>query len=146
MPFILLAFIVIPIVEIYILIEVGGIIGALNTVMLIILTALAGTALLRSQGLATINEIQQTLSTGEIPAIPIVGGAILLIGGTLLLTPGIVTDAIGLACLIPICRRYIAKRILAKMTFSSSAHQYDASPRPEQSNNIIEGEYKKEDD
>lgn len=151
MPFILLAFILIPVIEIYILIKIGTVIGALNTVILIVLTAIVGTALLRNQGLATINEIQQTLNSGGVPAIPIISGAILLIGGTLLLTPGIVTDLIGLACLIPACRHYLARQVIKRMKFSIMARQHSTSHHPSQShkdlnNNFIEGEYKKEDD
>ncbi len=147
MPFILLAFILIPIIEIYILISVGAVIGTLNTVLLVVLTAIVGTILLRSQGLATINEIQRTLQSGGIPAVPIIGGAILLVGGALLLTPGIVTDLIGLACLVPICRHYLARQILKKMDLSVAINQHHASHHSNQANdNFIEGEYKKEDD
>lgn len=99
--FLLLLFIIVPIVEIYFLIAVGKIIGVWPTVGLVILTAVMGTYLLRRQGLATLQKLQATTQRGEFPAETLLEGIFLLIGGVLLLTPGFFTDAFGFACLLP---------------------------------------------
>ena len=96
-----LAFIVVPIVEIAILIQVGGAIGAWRTVALIVITALIGTALLRAQGLRTLQAAQQSLQRNEMPVRELFDGACLLVAGVLLLTPGFVTDTFGLLLFVP---------------------------------------------
>jgi UPF0716 protein FxsA len=100
-------FLVIPIIEIYLLIKVGGLIGAVPTVFLVVFTAILGAVLLRQQGFATLGRVQASLARGELPAIELLEGALLLIGGALLLTPGFFTDTIGFICLIPRLRRAI---------------------------------------
>ncbi len=108
----LLFFIITPIVEMYLLIQVGGIIGALPTVGLVVLTATLGIWLLRLEGLATLNQVQEKLNRGEIPGRELLEGIMLLIGGALLLTPGFVTDAIGFTCLLPMLRKPIAQWLI----------------------------------
>ncbi len=117
---ILLIFVVMPIVEIWLLFKVGGAIGGFNTIALVILTALAGTALLRKQGLSTLLRAQQRLQQQQLPATEIAEGIFLAIGGALLLTPGFVTDAIGLACLLPLSRRWMIARALAHLARSGA--------------------------
>jgi len=104
---ILLLFIAIPILEIYLLFTVGSLIGVLPTILLIILTAVLGTYLLRAQGLATLQKAQMALQQGQLPADALFEGILLLLGGALLLTPGFFTDAVGFACLIPGLRKYL---------------------------------------
>jgi UPF0716 protein FxsA len=101
----LIAFIAAPIVEIAVFIEVGGRIGVLNTVLTVVLTAMIGTWLLRSQGLRTLNRVQQSLDRNIFPVEEVFDGLCLLVAGVLLLTPGFVTDAMGFLLFIPPFRR-----------------------------------------
>lgn len=114
MPYLLLLFIAMPIVEIALLIRVGGTIGVLPTLAIVVLTAVLGTALLRQQGLATLARARAQLDAGELPARQLVEGLLLVFGGALLLTPGFVTDAFGFACLLPPTRRWLAERLSAR--------------------------------
>ena len=104
-PLLLAIFLVVPIIEIYLLIQVGGIIGAIPTIGLVVLTAVIGAALLRAQGLQTYLRFNQAMGEGRLPATEIMEGIALLIGGALLLTPGFFTDFIGFICLLPFTRR-----------------------------------------
>jgi UPF0716 protein FxsA len=103
-----LAFVAVPIIEITVIIKVGGILGAWPTVGLIILTAAVGTTLVRAQGFQILARAQKSLNNGQFPAAEMVDGMGLLVAGVLLLTPGFVTDALGLALVIPPLRRAIA--------------------------------------
>ena len=107
-----LLFVAVPIAEIYLLLEVGGIIGALPTIGLVVLTAVVGAALVRAQGFSTIQQVRRTMDAGEIPAVAIVEGIFLLVAGALLLTPGFLTDTIGFCCLVPPLRRAIIVRFI----------------------------------
>ncbi|MDH3935199.1 MAG: FxsA family protein, partial [Gammaproteobacteria bacterium] len=91
-PALLLLFLLVPLVEIYLLIQIGGVIGAFPTVMLVVFTAVLGAALARYQGLATLQRLQATIARGETPAIEVFEGVLLLVGALLLLTPGFLTD------------------------------------------------------
>jgi len=113
-PF-LVAFVVVPLVELYILIEVGGVIGALPTIGLCLLTAMLGAALLKQQGLRTLARARSNLNNGQLPAIELFEGVVLAVGGIVLLTPGLVTDAFGFACLVPFTRRWIVAAALRRM-------------------------------
>jgi len=96
-----LAFSIIPAVEIYILIKVGSIIGPLNTLALVILSAMLGAWLARTQGLQTMLKLRENLNQGIMPAEEILDAFIILAAGLTLLTPGFVTDAFGLFLLFP---------------------------------------------
>lgn len=108
-------FVTVPLLELYLLIHVGGLIGIIPTIGICIATAVIGAALMRYQGLQTLIRVQAKLSQGELPAIDMLEGAILLLCGFLLLTPGFFTDAIGFLCLVPKLRRVIATGILKYM-------------------------------
>lgn len=108
-------FIVVPLVELYVLIEVGSQIGALTTILLIILTALGGGLLMRDQGLRVIQQAQAAMAKGEAPERQAIEGVLVFIGGALLLLPGLVTDVLGLLLLIPVIRRAMAKRWLGRV-------------------------------
>lgn len=112
MRFGLLLFITIPILEMYLLIQVGSRIGALPTIGLVVLTATIGLWLLRLEGLATLMRLQERVNQGEVPGRELMEGAMLLVGGALLLTPGFFTDAIGFVCLLPGLRKPIAEWLL----------------------------------
>lgn len=115
MPALLLIFIVVPLVEIYVLIEVGGIIGALPTVLACVGTAIVGGGLLRYQGFQTLRRAQLNMTRGQIPAMEMFEGVALALGGSLLLTPGFMTDAAGFLCLIPWTRRALIAAALRRM-------------------------------
>ena len=150
----LFLFLAIPLVEIYVLIKVGGVIGAPMTVFLVVFTAVLGAWLLRLQGFATLRRIQQTLQQGGLPAMELMEGALLLMAGALLLTPGFFTDAIGFACLVPGIRRALIARVMQRVLASSRQHTstpFEQEPPnagshdPHQSR-TIEGEYTREDE
>lgn len=111
MPYLFLLFIIMPIAEIAVLIQVGGTIGVWTTIGIVILTAVIGTTMLRHQGLATLNKAQMRMQQGEMPAQQMLEGILLLIGGVLLLTPGFITDFFGFATLIPQSREFLAKKL-----------------------------------
>lgn len=108
----LLVFILVPLLEIGLFIEIGGYLGALPTIGLVILTAVLGVSLLRLQGFITLTRVRQKLDHGELPAIDLAEGLILLIAAVLLLTPGFFTDLIGFLSLVPVLRRRVAIRLL----------------------------------
>ncbi|MEM7400477.1 MAG: FxsA family protein [Pseudomonadota bacterium] len=150
-PILMILFLVVPIIEIYLLIEVGGMIGVLPTIALVVLTAVIGASLLKSQGSETYLRFNQALSEGRMPANEILEGVALLIGGALLLTPGFFTDAIGFICLLPFTRRPVVKLIINKFnplanigggafTASNMGGVHSESAHRPRSGDVIEGE------
>ncbi len=142
---ILLSFIVIPIVEIAVFIQVGGAIGVWPTVGLTVLTALVGTTLLRTEGLATLARAQATLAAGEPPVAEMLDGMCILAAGVLLLTPGFVTDTIGLVLFVPMVRRWIGRALWRAFERSGQIHVWGTGgkgggPRPRR-DAVIEGEW-----
>ena len=115
MRFLLLVFIVMPIVEMWLLITVGREIGAWSTIGLVLLTAAVGFSLLRQQGFATLFRARQKMDTGELPAIEMVEAIILAVCGALLVTPGFVTDVVGFIGLVPGFRRWMVSFMISKM-------------------------------
>lgn len=113
-PVLFAAFVIIPIIEIYLLIQVGSLIGALPTIGLVVLTAVLGVALLRTQGLQTYLRLQRSLAEGRYPAAEILEGVALLVGGALLLTPGFFTDFVGFVCLVPLTRQALISWSMAR--------------------------------
>lgn len=108
----LILFVIVPVTELYILIEVGKKIGSLTTIGIIILTGIIGAYLVKSQGFMILRKIQNDLNEGIMPGDSLIQGAIILAGGILLLTPGFVTDIIGFIFLIPVSRRVVKKFLL----------------------------------
>jgi len=107
----ILIFIIVPLMEILLLIEIGSRIGTLNTIFIIILTGILGGSMMRYQGFTIIRNIQEDLSQGRMPTGELINGALVLVGGILLLTPGFFTDAVGFVLLIPATRGFIRKKI-----------------------------------
>jgi len=138
-------FLVMPILEIYLLIQVGSLIGALPTVFLVVFTAVVGAWLLRRQGFATLGRVQAAMARGEIPAIEMLEGAMLLIGGALLLTPGFFTDAIGFVCLIPALRRRVIRWAIRRGAINTSVPGGPKADSREHGPRTIEGEYWEDD-
>lgn len=109
----LMLFVIVPIVELYILVEVGQQIGALNTVAIVVITGIAGASFARSQGTQIIYKIRSMMSEGQIPGKEILQGVMILAGGIMLLTPGFITDILGLTLLFPLTRQFYMKLALA---------------------------------
>ncbi|MHC2994321.1 MAG: membrane protein FxsA [Candidatus Atribacteria bacterium] len=108
----LLLFIIVPVVELYVLIEIGRKIGTLPTVGIIILTGILGAYLVKSQGFLILRKIQNDLNEGILPGDSLIQGSIILAGGILLITPGFITDTIGFVFLIPVGREVVKKYLL----------------------------------
>jgi len=108
-----LIFAIVPVVELALLIKVGTLIGTLNTVVLVIGTAMVGSYLVRMEGLSVFYRFQQNMQEGVFPAEEILDGAMILVAGALLVTPGVLTDIVGFSLVFPISRMAI-KRILRR--------------------------------
>jgi len=120
-------FLVTPILEILLFIEIGGLIGTVPTILIVIVTAIVGSILLRLQGSAVLQRTQQSLRAGEVPVDPVIDGISLLLAGALLLTPGFFTDTVGFLLFVPPLRRAIAKRIFKHMMQSGNVFVVDGS-------------------
>ncbi len=130
MPLLYLFFLLVPLVEIYVLIQVGAVIGALPTVILVVLTAVIGVGLLRSQGLRTWMRAQEQLARGVLPAGELLEGMLLMLAGAFLLTPGFVTDTLGFLLLVPAVRALLIRRLMASGRWQVGAGFGPAGPVP----------------
>lgn len=144
-PVLFLLFLLVPLVELWFLIKVGGWIGALPTVALTVMTAVIGASLARLQGLKTLLRMRQTVARGETPAVEVIEGVLLFAAALLLLTPGFFTDALGFACLLPVIRRPLAWWALQRMTVVTPAGK-TSRPAGRQEPRTLEGEFHREDD
>ena len=120
----IILFIGVPLVELALIIKVGGIIGWLNTIFIALGTGALGAYLMKMQGLMLLWRIQEALNEGRMPADELIEGALLLVGGALLLTPGFITDAVGFALLIPPSRNLLGRWLRAYFS-----HRVVISPR-----------------
>ena len=107
-------FVVVTLAEIYVLVTVGQTIGGLSTVLLVIITAFIGSRLLKQQGWSTMAKAQQSIAEGRTPALEMFEGVVILVSGILLLTPGFITDILGLLGLMPWSRSYFINHFLEK--------------------------------
>ena len=123
-----LAFTMIPAAEIYVLIKIGGFIGALNTVLVIIITGVLGAYLARLQGMHTLYKIQANLRQGIIPTEELLDALIILSAGITLLTPGFLTDIAGLMLLVPFTRFYVKLWLKKKFDRWQNTHDVHFSP------------------
>ncbi|WP_217525582.1 FxsA family protein [Vibrio metschnikovii] len=146
MLILLCLFIALPIIEIAVLIQLGGFLGLWPTLGLILFTALVGAILVRSQGVLTFLSVQQRLQRGEVPAQQIIEGMLLAVAGVLLLTPGFITDGIGMLVLFPIPRARLAYYLMGYLVVNtmsgpdSFSHQSSQS-RPNAEGETFDGEY-----
>ena len=132
-----LIFVLVPIVEIALFIQVGGLIGLWPTLAIVVLTALAGTVLVRSQGLWALGRIRDSFQNLRDPTEALAHGAMILASGLLLLTPGFFTDAIGFLLLIPPVRLAVLAYARARVKVQSFVH---TSAAPRRGNSPAEGE------
>ena len=108
-PILFLIFIIMPLAEIAVLVKVGGIIGVWPTLAIVVLTAMAGTWLLRLQGFQTWQRAQAAIQRGEAPVAEVLDGVFLFAAALLMVTPGLITDAMGFLFLVPPVRHAVAK-------------------------------------
>jgi UPF0716 protein FxsA len=133
-----LLFLLIPLIEIALFIQVGGLIGLWPTLAIVILTAFAGTVLIRSQGAAVMMQLRETMNDLRDPTEPLAHGAMVLFAGALLLTPGFFTDVVGLSLMIPGIRGRIFSFIRQRVTVQT--FEYGEPPRSKDST-VIDAEY-----
>ena len=140
----------VPIAEIALFIEAGRLIGIIPTILLTFGTAVAGTFLMRVQGLATLNRIAQSVEKGEMPIGPAIDGMGIFVAGILLLTPGFLTDALGLLLFVPPIRRGVGRWIFRKLSQSAQVRfsTYGASgpAKPQEPRPAASGGFQKADD
>jgi UPF0716 protein FxsA len=146
-------FIVVPLIELYLIIEVGSHIGALWTVLIVIMTAVIGVQLLRIQGFNTLRRAQQNMAQGSLPAMEMMEGIVLAVGGALLITPGFLTDTLGFLCLIPVTRRAMIRRFMSVSSVHMSGFpgqnagdQPPHQPDSGRGGRTLDGEFRREDD
>ncbi len=113
-PALVVAFVGVPLLEIYVLVQVGQVIGAWWTILLLIVMSVLGTMLIRREGGRAWRALTEALRTGRMPARELTDGGLILVGGTLMLAPGFVTDAFGVLLILPFTRP-VARRLLTGM-------------------------------
>ncbi|HHY0328068.1 TPA: FxsA family protein [Vibrio cholerae] len=152
-PILLFLFIAVPVIEIALFIQVGGVLGVWPTIALVLLTAIVGASLVRSQGLQTLLTVQQRLAQGQLPAQQILEGVMLAVVGVLLLTPGFFTDILGMLVLLPAPRAYFAKQLMSRVVVgnihASGAGFEQPNPFHDRANpngTTYEGEFERKDD
>ena len=115
MGYLLLAFCLIPILELWLLIRIGSVLGASSTILLVLTTGVVGVTLARSQGLRVLIKAQEALDMGQPPSEALFDGVCILVGGLLLLTPGFLTDAVGFCLLLPSTRMWFKSYLRYKI-------------------------------
>jgi UPF0716 protein FxsA len=141
-PLFLLLFVGLPLIELYLLIEVGSVIGALPTIALSILTALIGGTLVRIQGFSVLMRVRDAMARNEVPALELLDGALLLMAGILLLLPGLVTDVVGFLLLVPVLRRLLIARYVRILPAGPASGQGPTGA----DHRVIDGEFRHERD
>lgn len=143
-PALFIFFLLVPLLEIYLLLKVGGVVGVGWTIFAVVFTAVLGAALVRRQGFSTLNRIRSQMDRGELPAMEVFEGVFLLLAGALLLTPGFFTDTIGFLCLTPPFRRAVINYLIRRGTII----QRPAGPGPSgpAQGEPLEGQYRRVDD
>lgn len=138
-----------PLLELYVLIQVGSEIGALSTVLWIILSAIAGVFCIRLAGVATALGVRERMAKGEVPDAAMLTGLLWVIGGVLLFIPGFISDVAGIICVLPPTRHWLIKRMRQGMpqadihaSYRQTYRQHDSD---EHETHVIEGEYERKD-
>lgn len=143
--YLFLAFLLVPIVEIALFIQVGGLIGLWPTLAIVVLTAVLGTVMVRNQGRMALEKLQRSFAELDDPTEPLASGAMILISGVLLLTPGFFTDALGFALLIPAVRAgvfcWLKSRVTVTQFQMGGATRHGPAQDPFAPGDIIDGEF-----
>ncbi len=134
----LIVFIAVPLIEIGLFIQVGGIIGLWPTLLIVLITAITGTWLVRSQGAQTLVNLQGSFHSMKDPTEPLAHGAMILFAGALLLTPGFFTDAVGFLLLFPPFRMFVMQSIRSKLKTSNMNF---STPHENSDGDVIEGQF-----
>jgi UPF0716 protein FxsA len=132
------AFVVVPLVEIYVLIQVGQVIGPWWTILLLVLDSLLGSWLIKREGGRAWQSLRTALETGRMPARELADGALILVGGTLMLSPGFVTDALGILLILPFTRP-VARRLLTRVVAQRLVRNA-RRPGPGSGGSVVRGE------
>jgi UPF0716 protein FxsA len=155
--FLFVLFIIIPIIEIALLIQVSNVIGGFSTIALVVITAILGAKMVKTQGMGALQNVQTQMAQGQMPAKELFTGICVVIAGVLLLTPGIMTDVLGFLLLTPAIRNKLAAGLASQATVRMSARmQQGQSPFAQQSVSTpdqqqmdqpttIDGEYERKD-
>lgn len=109
----LLGFLILPVAELYLLFALAAEIGGFNTLLVVIVTAVVGVAVVRRQGFNSMSRMRQRLQQGQSPAPELLNGMLLGFAGFMLILPGLITDSIGIVMLVPLLRQRIARRMMA---------------------------------
>lgn len=117
----LLLFTCVPLVELYLLLKIGSVIGAVNTILLVIITGVLGAYLAQQEGLRTLDRIRTLMAQGEMPGEPLIDAFLVLVAGFVLITPGILTDLLGFLMLAPATRAPIRRWIRGQLERRFSA-------------------------
>lgn len=139
-------FIVIPLIEIALFIQVGGLIGLWPTLAIVVITAVIGTSLMRSQGARALTEVQQSFARMQDPSKPLAHGAMILLAGAMLLTPGFFTDTVGLLLLIPGVRNFIMRQAAKRVSVTRVDISSTGFTRRPADSDVIDAEYTVEPD
>ena len=137
----LVAFIAVPLIEIALFIQIGGAIGLWSTLLIVVITAILGTYLVRQQGIQALQQVQNSFNQMQNPSEALAHGAMILFSGALLLTPGFFTDAIGFALLVPGVRLAVFRWARTKVKVASFSTHGPGGPQPQGQSDIIDGEY-----
>ena len=148
MPALLVAaLVIVPIVEIWVLLQVGQLLGVLQTVVLLVVMSLLGAYLLRREGARTWRAFRTALASGRLPAAEVADGALVILGGALLLTPGFATDAFGLLCVLPpsraVLRRLLTRQVARRLSVGAvlgGAGGPSSRRRPPGRSTVVDGE------
>ena len=142
-----LLFVAVPLIEIALFIQVGGLIGLFPTLAIVVITAIVGTWLVRSQGAQALNNLRTSFNDLNDPTEPLAHGAMILFSGALLLTPGFFTDAVGFALLVPAVRAAVLRALRKRIEVHSVvAGQAQWTQRRPGAPDIIDGEFEVQDE
>ncbi|RYH04223.1 FxsA family protein [Salipiger sp. IMCC34102] len=153
--YLLLAFVAVPLIEIALFIQVGGFIGLWPTLLIVLLTAILGSYLVRKQGAAELSKLRRSFSDLSDPSESLAGGAMILFSGALLLTPGFFTDAVGFALLVPGIRKRVYTAVRSRIKVQSfqmgpqghpRGHPEHHPPHPRPDDRVIDAEYERIDE
>jgi len=149
MPLLVFLLFLLPFLEIYVLIAVGGMIGVVPTILLMLGLSVFGAYILSRQGLRALIEVQRLLVRGQMPVDAMLDGVGLTLAGVLLVVPGLITDVFGFGLLIPQARRWLMRRALGLLVGEKVSHtvkQSHQSKSASGANTVIEGEFRRLDE
>ncbi len=138
-------FLVVPLIEIALFVQVGGFIGLWWTLAIVVLTAVVGTSMIRAQGVRAMEEVRSSFNNLRDPTEPLAHGAMILLSGALLLTPGFFTDFVGFSLLFAPVRRVLFSYLRSKVTVQGFSTNHTQQSRPRTSDSVIDGEFEEID-